>query len=152
PKRKPVNRIVLEGCRQHNLKDFDVAFPLNMLCVVTGVSGSGKTTLVKQTLYPALLRHLGESSDRPGLHKALSGDLKAVSQVEMIDQNPIGKSSRSNPVTYIKAYDEIRTLYAKQKIAKMRGFQPKHFSFNVEGGRCETCKGEGEVIVEMQFL
>lgn len=150
--RKAINFIKLEGCRQHNLKDIDVAFPLNMLCVVTGVSGSGKTTLVKQTLYPALMKHLGEGTDRPGLHKALSGDLKSIAQVEMVDQNPIGKSSRSNPVTYIKAYDEIRNLYAKQQIAKMRGFQPKHFSFNVDGGRCDTCKGEGEVIVEMQFL
>lgn len=151
-RRKAVNFIKLEGCRQHNLKDIDVAFPLNMLCVVTGVSGSGKTTLVKQTLYPALMKHLGEGTDRPGLHKSLSGDLKSIAQVEMVDQNPIGKSSRSNPVTYIKAYDEIRNLYAKQQIAKMRGFQPKHFSFNVDGGRCDTCKGEGEVIVEMQFL
>jgi excinuclease ABC subunit A len=150
--RKAINFIKLEGCRQHNLKDIDVAFPLNMLCVVTGVSGSGKTTLVKQTLYPALMKHLGEGTERPGLHKSLSGDLKSIAQVEMVDQNPIGKSSRSNPVTYIKAYDEIRNLYAKQQIAKMRGFQPKHFSFNVDGGRCDTCKGEGEVIVEMQFL
>jgi excinuclease ABC subunit A len=150
--RKAINFIKLEGCRQHNLKDINVAFPLNMLCVVTGVSGSGKTTLVKQTLYPALMKHLGEGTERPGLHKALSGDLKSIAQVEMVDQNPIGKSSRSNPVTYIKAYDEIRNLYAKQQIAKMRGFQPKHFSFNVDGGRCDTCKGEGEVIVEMQFL
>lgn len=151
-KRKAHNFITIEGCRQHNLKDITVAFPLNMLCVVTGVSGSGKTTLVKQTLYPALLRHFGEGADRPGMHKALSGDLKSIAQVEMVDQNPIGKSSRSNPVTYIKAYDEIRNLYAKQRVAKMRGFQPKHFSFNVDGGRCDTCKGEGEVIVEMQFL
>lgn len=152
PKRKAINYIKLEGCRQHNLKDIDVAFPLNMMCVVTGVSGSGKTTLVKQTLYPALMKHFGEGTERPGAHRALSGDLKNLSQVEMVDQNPIGKSSRSNPVTYIKAYDEIRNLYAKQKIAKMRGFQPKHFSFNVDGGRCDTCKGEGEVVVEMQFL
>lgn len=150
--RKAINFIKLEGCRQHNLKDIDVAFPLNMLCVVTGVSGSGKTTLVKQTLYPALMKYLGESTERPGLHKSLTGDLKSIAQVEMVDQNPIGKSSRSNPVTYIKAYDEIRNLYAKQRVAKMRGFQPKHFSFNVDGGRCDTCKGEGEVIVEMQFL
>jgi len=151
-KRKAHNFITIEGCRQHNLKDITVSFPLNMLCVITGVSGSGKTTLVKQTLYPALLRHFGEGTDRPGIHKALSGDLKSIAQVEMVDQNPIGKSSRSNPVTYIKAYDEIRNLYSKQRVAKMRGFQPKHFSFNVDGGRCDTCKGEGEVIVEMQFL
>lgn len=151
-KRKAINYITIEGARQHNLKDITVSFPLNMLCVVTGVSGSGKTTLVKQTLYPALQKHLGETTDRPGTHKALSGDLKMIQQVEMVDQNPIGKSSRSNPVTYIKAYDEIRNLFAKQRIAKMRGFQPKHFSFNVDGGRCDTCKGEGEVVVEMQFL
>jgi len=150
--RKAVNFIRLEGCRQHNLKDIDVAFPLNMLCVVTGVSGSGKTTLVKQTLYPALMKHFGEGTDRPGLHKTLSGDLNSIAQVEMVDQNPIGKSSRSNPVTYIKAYDDIRNLFARQRMAQMRGFQPKHFSFNVDGGRCDTCKGEGEVIVEMQFL
>jgi excinuclease ABC subunit A len=150
--RKAINFIKLEGCRQHNLKDIDVSFPLNMLCVVTGVSGSGKTTLVKQTLYPALMKHFGEGTDRPGAHKSLTGDLKSITHVEMVDQNPIGKSSRSNPVTYIKAYDEIRNLYAKQRVAKMRGFQPKHFSFNVDGGRCDTCKGEGEVVVEMQFL
>lgn len=151
-KRKAINFITIEGARQHNLKDIDVSFPLNMLCVVTGVSGSGKTTLVKQTLYPALQKHFGETTDRPGTHRALGGDLKLIQQVEMVDQNPIGKSSRSNPVTYIKAYDEIRNLYAKQRVAKMRGFQPKHFSFNVDGGRCDTCKGEGEVVVEMQFL
>lgn len=151
-KRKAINYITVEGARQHNLKDITVSFPLNMLCVVTGVSGSGKTTLVKQTLFPALQKHLGETTDRPGTHKALSGDLKMIQQVELVDQNPIGKSSRSNPVTYIKAYDEIRNLFAKQRIAKMRGFQPKHFSFNVDGGRCDTCKGEGEVVVEMQFL
>lgn len=151
-RRKASRFITLEGCRQHNLQDIDVSFPLHMLCVVTGVSGSGKTTLVKQTLYPALMKHYGEGTDRPGAHRALGGDLKSIAQVEMVDQNPIGKSSRSNPVTYIKAYDEIRNLFAKQRVAKMRGFQPKHFSFNVDGGRCDTCKGEGEVIVEMQFL
>ncbi len=151
-KRKPNGTIRTEGCRQHNLKNIDVDFPLNVLCVVTGVSGSGKTTLVKQTLYPALQKHYGEGTDRPGLHKFLGGDLKSIAHVEMVDQNPIGKSSRSNPVTYIKAYDEIRKLYAKQPLAKMRGFAEKHFSFNTDGGRCDTCKGEGEVIVEMQFL
>jgi excinuclease ABC subunit A len=151
-KRKAINFIKLEGCRQHNLKDIDVAFPLNMLCVVTGVSGSGKTTLVKQTLFPALQKYFGQGTDRPGQHRSLTGDLKRIAMAEMVDQNPIGKSSRSNPVTYIKAYDEIRNLYAKQRVAKTRGFQPKHFSFNVDGGRCDTCKGEGEVVVEMQFL
>jgi len=151
-KRKPGGKISITGCRQNNLKNIDIDFPLNLLCVVTGVSGSGKTTLVKQTLYPALQKHYGEGADRPGLFKDLSGDLTSINQVELVDQNPIGKSSRSNPVTYIKAYDEIRKLYAKQPLAKMRGFVDKHFSFNTDGGRCDTCKGEGEVIVEMQFL
>lgn len=150
--RKPNGKIRLEGCRQHNLKDINVDFPLNVLCVVTGVSGSGKTTLVKQTLYPALQKHYGESADRPGLYKFLGGDLQNISLVEMVDQNPIGKSSRSNPVTYIKAWDEMRKLFTKQPLAKMRGFAEKHFSFNTDGGRCDTCKGEGEVVVEMQFL
>ncbi len=151
-KRKPKGSIRLEGCRQHNLKNVDVDFPLNVMCVVTGVSGSGKTTLVKQTLYPALQKHYGEGTDRPGLHKYLGGDLDNIAHVEMIDQNPIGKSSRSNPVTYIKAWDEIRKLFTKTPLAKMRGFAEKHFSFNTDGGRCDTCKGDGEVIVEMQFL
>jgi excinuclease ABC subunit A len=151
-RRKPTGKIRIEGCRQNNLKDVSVEIPLNVLCVVSGVSGSGKTTLIKQTLYPALMRHFGEGTDRPGLFKALSGDLNNIGHVELVDQNPIGKSSRSNPVTYIKAYDEIRKLYAKQPLSKMRGFAEKHFSFNTDGGRCDTCKGEGEVIVEMQFL
>jgi excinuclease ABC subunit A len=129
-----------------------VEFPLNVLCVVSGVSGSGKTTLVRQILYPALQKLKGEPGDKVGIHKGLSGDLDYLSQVELVDQNPIGKSSRSNPVTYIKAYDEIRDLFSKQPLSKVRGFQPKHFSFNVDGGRCDTCKGEGEQIVEMQFL
>ena len=151
-KRKPKGSIRLVGCRQNNLKDVSVDFPLNLLCVITGVSGSGKTTLVKQTLYPALQKHFGEGTDRPGHHRALEGDLDRITMVEMVDQNPIGKSSRSNPVTYIKAWDEIRKLYCKQQLSKMRGFAEKHFSFNTDGGRCDTCKGEGEVIVEMQFL
>ena len=138
--------------RQNNLKGIDVNFPLHLLCVVTGVSGSGKTTLVKQILYPALQKIKGELSEKVGLHKAVTGDIERLSQIEMIDQNPIGKSSRSNPVTYIKAYDEIRDLFAKQPLSKMRGFQAKHFSFNVDGGRCDACKGEGEQVVEMQFL
>jgi excinuclease ABC subunit A len=119
---------------------------------VSGVSGSGKTTLVKQILYPALQKLKGEGTDKPGLFKSLKGDMDYISQIEMVDQNPIGKSSRSNPVTYIKAYDEIRDLYSKQPLSKMRGFMPKHFSFNVDGGRCDACKGEGEQLVEMQFL
>jgi len=150
--RKPKGAIRLEGCRQHNLKNVDADFPLNVLCVVTGVSGSGKTTLVKQTLYPALQKHLGEGTDRPGLHRYLGGDVDRITHVEMVDQNPIGKSSRSNPVTYIKAWDEIRKLFTRQPLSKMRGFKDKHFSFNTDGGRCDTCKGDGEVVVEMQFL
>jgi excinuclease ABC subunit A len=144
--------ITVSGARQHNLKNITVEFPLNILCVVTGVSGSGKTTLVKQILYPGLQKIKGEFADKVGLHKAISGDIESISRVELVDQNPIGKSSRSNPVTYIKAYDEIRDLFSKQPLSKLRGFQPKHFSFNVDGGRCDTCKGEGEQVVEMQFL
>src|SRR6185312_14136856 len=124
----------------------------NVLCIVSGVSGSGKTTLVKQILYPSLKKIKGEFADKAGLSKGLDGDIDYISQVEMIDQNPIGKSSRSNPITYIKAYDAIRDLFANQPLSKIRGFQPKHFSFNVDGGRCDACKGEGEQIVEMQFL
>jgi excinuclease ABC subunit A len=150
--RKWKRSITVEGARQHNLQDITVEFPLDTLCVVSGVSGSGKTTLVKQILYPALQKIKGEPADKVGLHKAVKGDIDYLSQIELVDQNPIGKSSRSNPVTYIKAYDEIRDLYSKQPLSKMRGFQPKHFSFNVDGGRCDTCKGEGEQIVEMQFL
>ena len=150
--RKWNRSIKVEGGKQNNLKNITVEFPLNVLCVVSGVSGSGKTTLVKQILYPALQKIKGEFADKVGLHKAITGDIESVSQIEMVDQNPIGKSSRSNPVTYIKAYDEIRDLYSKQPLSKMRGFEPKHFSFNVDGGRCDTCKGEGEQVVEMQFL
>ena len=150
--RKWNRSITVEGARQNNLKDISVQFPLNTLCVVTGVSGSGKTTLVKQILYPALQKMKGEFADKVGFHKAITGDVDYIAQIEMIDQNPIGKSSRSNPVTYIKAYDEIRDLFAKQPLAKMRGFLPKHFSFNVDAGRCDACKGEGEQVVEMQFL
>ena len=150
--RKWNRSIKIEGAAQHNLKNIDVVFPLNVLCVVSGVSGSGKTTLVKQILYPALQKIKGDSAGKAGTFKKLTGDIDAISQLEMVDQNPIGKSSRSNPVTYIKAYDEIRQLFAKQPVSKRRGFLPKHFSFNVDGGRCDTCKGEGEQIVEMQFL
>ncbi len=146
------HKLIVTGARQNNLKNIDVEFPLDLLCVVSGVSGSGKTTLVKQILYPALRRLKGELAEKAGFHKNIDGDVDHISQVEMVDQNPIGRSSRSNPVTYIKAYDEIRDLFSKQPLSKMRGFQPKHFSFNVDGGRCDTCKGEGEQIVEMQFL
>ncbi len=142
----------LQGARQNNLRNIDVNFPLQVLCVVCGVSGSGKTTLVKQILYPELMRRFGEGTERPGLHKNLSGNLTEVGHVELVDQDPIGKSSRSNPVTYIKAYDEIRELFSEQPLSRMRGFLPKHFSFNVDAGRCDACKGEGEQIVEMQFL
>lgn len=150
--RKWNRSVIVEGAKQHNLKNITVEFPLNLLCVVSGVSGSGKTTLVKQILYPALRKLKGEFAEKVGLHKTITGDIDSIGQIEMVDQHPIGKSSRSNPVTYIKAYDEIRDLFAKQPLSKMRGFQPKHFSFNVDGGRCDTCKGEGEQIVEMQFL
>ncbi|MBN8836262.1 MAG: excinuclease ABC subunit UvrA [Sphingobacteriia bacterium] len=150
--RKWNRSITVEGARQNNLKNITVQFPLQVLCAVSGVSGSGKTTLVKQILYPALKKNKGEFVDKVGLHKAITGDVEFIDQVELIDQNPIGKSSRSNPVTYIKAYDEIRDLFAKQALSKIRGFLPKHFSFNVDGGRCDACKGEGEQIVEMQFL
>ncbi len=150
--RKWNRSITIEGARQHNLKNINVEIPLNVLCVVSGVSGSGKTTLVKQILYPALKKLKGEFVDKVGSMKTISGDVDFISQIELVDQNPIGKSSRSNPVTYIKAYDDIRDLFSRQPLSKMRGFQPKHFSFNVDGGRCDACKGEGEQVVEMQFL
>ncbi|HND88149.1 MAG TPA: excinuclease ABC subunit UvrA, partial [Saprospiraceae bacterium] len=145
--------ITLRGARQHNLRQVDVRIPLHTLTVVSGVSGSGKTTLVRDILYPALLQHLPENSGKqPGLFDTLEGPVKQVTRVEFVNQSPIGKSSRSNPVTYVKAYDAIRDLFAAQQLSKIRGFQSKHFSFNVEGGRCEACKGEGEQVVEMQFL
>ena len=150
--RKWNRSIKIEGARQNNLKNIDVVFPLNIFCAISGVSGSGKTTLVKQILYPAIKKLKGEFSEKAGLHKGLSGDMDFIAEIEMIDQNPIGKSSRSNPVTYIKAYDEIRDLFSRQPLSKIRGYQPKHFSFNVDGGRCDHCKGEGEQVVEMQFL
>ncbi len=150
--RKSLRSITVEGASQNNLKNIDVTFPLGVLCVISGVSGSGKTTLIKQILYPALQKLKGESADKVGQHTTISGDVDFIDVIEMVDQNPIGKSSRSNPVTYIKAYDEIRELFAKQPLSKIRGFLPKHFSFNVEGGRCDTCSGEGEQVVEMQFL
>ena len=152
PLRKWKQSIVVEGARQHNLKNITVSFPLNVLCVVSGVSGSGKTTLVRHILYPALQKLKGEAGEKMGLHKAVTGDVDAITHVEMIDQNPIGKSTRSNPVTYVKAWDCVRDLFAAQPLSKMRGFQAKHFSFNVDAGRCDACKGEGEKVVEMQFL
>jgi excinuclease ABC subunit A len=146
------DRIIVRGARENNLKNIDVAFPLHMLTVVTGVSGSGKTTLVKRILHPALRRELEGFSERPGEHKALEGDIHRVEAVELVDQNPIGRSSRSNPVTYVKAWDEIRQLFTEQDVAKVRGYKPAFFSFNVDGGRCDVCQGEGEVHIEMQFM
>ena len=144
--------ISIEGAREHNLKNIDVTFPLNMLTMVSGVSGSGKTTLVKRVLAPAIKRAITGHGDRPGEHKALTGDIDRISSIELIDQNPIGRSSRSNPVTYVKAWDDIRALYTEQPISKMRGYKPAFFSFNVDGGRCDNCQGEGEVRIEMQFM
>jgi excinuclease ABC subunit A len=150
--RSTKHTIQLEGAFLHNLKNIDVQFPLQCLTVVSGVSGSGKTTLVKQVLYNALLDAKQLPTEMKGGFSAIKGDLHLFDQIEMVDQNPIGKSSRSNPVTYIKAYDAIRDIYSKQALSKIRGFLPKHFSFNVDGGRCDTCKGEGAQLVEMQFL
>lgn len=151
-RRTSKNKVSITGARQNNLKNIDVTFPLNVFTAVTGVSGSGKSTLVKKILYPALLREIGGYGEKPGQFSEITGDFKTIKSLEFIDQNPIGRSSRSNPVTYIKAYDDIRNLYASQKLSDIRGYKPKHFSFNVDGGRCETCKGEGEVTVEMQFM
>ncbi len=152
-RRKWNNKVTLVGAAQNNLKGFTVDFPLNTLTVVTGVSGSGKTSLVKGILYPAMLRETQQySTQKIGEVKEVNGDLNSISTTELVDQNPIGKSSRSNPVTYVKAYDLIRDLYSTMPLSKQRGFKPKHFSFNVDGGRCENCQGEGEEIVEMQFM
>ncbi len=144
--------INITGARENNLKNINVNFPLQMLTVVTGVSGSGKSTLIKKILYPSIQKQLTGFGDKAGQFSELSGDYSIIKQVEFVDQNPIGRSSRSNPVTYIKAYDDIRALFASQKLSKIRNYQAKHFSFNVDGGRCETCKGEGEVTIEMQFM
>ena len=144
--------VKLKGCRMNNLKGIDVDFPLHTMTVVTGVSGSGKSSLVKGILYPALKRHLDEMADAPGEYLSLEGDWTQVKHVEMVDQNPIGKSTRSNPATYLKAYDAIRQLYAEQPLAKQMGFTAQYFSFNAEGGRCEECKGAGVITVEMQFM
>lgn len=151
-RRKSANAIVIKGATQNNLKNLTVRFPLNMMTVITGVSGSGKSTLVKDVLYPAMKRQLGENAEKCGSYGALEGDLRLIQAVEFIDQNPIGKSSRSNPATYLKAYDEIRTLFSEQKLAKLRGIKPAFFSFNVPGGRCEECEGEGVQKIEMQFM
>ena len=145
-------RIIVRGARMNNLRGIDVTIPLNVMTVVTGVSGSGKSSLIKGILFPALKRHLGEVADAPGEYLALEGDWKEVKHVEFVDQNPIGKSTRSNPATYVKAYDAIRALFAEQPLAKQMGFTPQYFSFNAEGGRCEECKGAGVITVEMQFM
>lgn len=151
-RRKWKDYIEIAGARQNNLKDITVKFPLGVMTVVTGVSGSGKSTLVRDILYKALLRHFEESTESPGAFKSLKGDLKMIDSVEFVDQNPIGKSTRSNAATYLKAYDDIRALFASQQAAKQMGFTSAYFSFNTEGGRCEECKGDGYITVEMQFM
>ena len=151
--RRPWNlSIGIKGARMNNLRGFDVCIPLNVMTVVTGVSGSGKSSLIKGILYPALKRHIGEVCDTPGEYLGLTGDTDAVKHVEFVDQNPIGKSTRSNPATYVKAYDAIRDLYAEQPLSQQMGFSPQYFSFNTDGGRCEECKGAGVITVEMQFM
>ena len=151
-RRTSKSNIQLFGARQHNLKNIDVQFPLGCFTAITGVSGSGKSTLVKKILYPAILKEVGGYGEKPGQFSKIEGNFSSIKNIEFVNQNPIGRSSRSNPVTYIKAYDDIRSLFSKQKLADIRGYKPKHFSFNVDGGRCEKCKGEGEVTIEMQFM
>lgn len=151
-RRKWKDSVTVIGARENNLKNLTVQFPLGILTVVSGVSGSGKSTLIKKILYPAVGRLNGSATETPGKYDKLEGDVTRITQVEFVDQNPIGKSSRSNPISYVKAYDIIRQLYADQHLSKTRGYKPSHFSFNVEGGRCETCQGEGEIKVEMQFM
>ena len=151
-RRKISKKLSLTGCRENNLKNINVDFPLNMIVCITGLSGSGKTTLVKNILYPALLKSKGVFKEKPGQFDQVEGDLAEINSIEYIDQNPIGQSSRSNPATYIKVYDEIRNLFSNQKTSKHFGLKPKHFSFNVDGGRCDECKGEGSIKIEMQFM
>jgi excinuclease ABC subunit A len=151
-RRTSKNSIKLIGARHNNLKNINVEFPLGCFTAITGVSGSGKSTLVKKILYPAILKEVGGYGEKPGQFTKLEGDFSSIKNIEFVNQNPIGRSSRSNPVTYIKAYDDIRSLYSNQKLSDIRGYKPKHFSFNVDGGRCEKCKGEGEVTIEMQFM
>ncbi len=151
-RRKWKDSILITGARENNLKNLKVKFPLGVLTVVTGVSGSGKSTLIKKILFPVVGRATGTVGETPGKYDQAEGDLSQITQVEFVDQNPIGKSSRSNPISYVKAYDAIRQLYADQTLSVQRGYKPSHFSFNVEGGRCETCEGEGEIKVEMQFM
>ena len=154
PKKRRLTKqyIDIKGARENNLKNIDVHIPLGVFVAITGVSGSGKSTLVKKILYPAMLKETGGQGEKPGQFNNITGNFDTIGNIEFIDQNPIGRSSRSNPVTYIKAYDDIRSLYADQKLSQIRNFKTKHFSFNVDGGRCETCKGEGEVTIEMQFM
>ncbi|MGA9588868.1 MAG: excinuclease ABC subunit UvrA [Salegentibacter sp.] len=151
-RRTSKQEIRITGARENNLKNIDVTFPLGVFTAITGVSGSGKSTLVKKILYPGIQKEIGGYGEKAGQFTSIEGNFTNLGTVEFVDQNPIGRSSRSNPVTYIKAYDDIRSLFADQKLSKIRGFKPKHFSFNVEGGRCEVCKGEGEVTIEMQFM
>ncbi len=151
-RRTSKHQINIIGARENNLKNINVSFPLGMLTVITGVSGSGKSTLVKKILFPAIQKKLTDFGDKPGQFTKLNGDFSNINHIEFVDQNPIGRSSRSNPVTYIKAYDDIRSLFSKQKLSSIRNYQAKHFSFNVDGGRCDTCKGEGQVTIEMQFM
>ena len=151
-RRRWKDSITISGARENNLKNLTVKFPLGILTVITGVSGSGKSTLIKKILYPALGRMSGSVAETPGKYDKLEGDISKITQVEFIDQNPIGKSSRSNPISYVKAYDAIRQLYSDQPLSKQRGYKPSHFSFNVESGRCDTCEGEGEIKIEMQFM
>ena len=151
-RRQSKSKIYLKGCRENNLKNINVEIPLNSLVCITGISGSGKTTLVKEILYPALLKEKGIFKEKPGEFDKIGGNLDKIDSIEYIDQNPIGTSSRSNPATYIKAYDDIRNLFSLQKTAKQFSLKPKHFSFNVDGGRCDECKGEGEIKIEMQFM
>lgn len=151
--RRPWNLFIeIKGCRMNNLKGLDAKIPLNVMTVVTGVSGSGKSSLIKGTLYPALKRRMDEVADLPGEFSSLTGDVEQIKHIEFVDQNPIGKSSRSTPATYVKAYDEIRKLFSEQQLAKQLGFTPQYFSFNADGGRCEECKGAGEITIEMQFM
>jgi excinuclease ABC subunit A len=151
-RRKWNNSIDIIGAYENNLKGIDVKIPLNIITVVTGVSGSGKSSLIRGILYPAVSKIIGGIGEQTGKFSRLSGDIRTITQVEFVDQNPIGKSSRSNPVTYLKAYDEIRKLFSDQQYAKYNGYKPSHFSFNVEGGRCEECQGDGTIKVEMQFM
>jgi excinuclease ABC subunit A len=152
-KRRPFKNFVeIKGARENNLQNIDVVFPLDVLTVITGVSGSGKSTLVKKILFPAMQKKLDNAGEKAGQFSEITGSFSQIKHIEYVDQNPIGRSSRSNPVTYIKAYDDIRELFAKEKLSKVRGYLPKHFSFNVDGGRCETCKGEGTINVEMVFM